>query len=498
MLGRVLTGIFRFNRKTVIVAVIAGIVASFLEELLTGRLIVSVTAGLLLATCVLAGSRTALVASLHAERDLHWAGRDLYSARIMYLTVKNSMSKPARGSTAMVLASAFLALWGTLYFGTQPAPHAGGGLPGAGNPPSASGRSVNQSGRGRGVAAVQWPSFLIPGTVVMCQDGTNVGPGKGFTLSAISMTTGQAVASRTFSLPSWAAAGYDCDGPGLTSAVPARQMFNRSFTSIAVTEARTDGDFATVVNLQNGRAAPVPTPSGFTSQPRQGGPQFDPVTQEVWYADAATDQIGVFDPASGRDTVKEQTYASAVAAENGSYWPVDGYNWAVSPDGRHIAIAENNGDFAMYFADAGVAVSDGVGIDTNNSGVETFGGDSSSTSVVPGSDSVNCSAPAAWVDDTHLLCYEQEMYTTNIALITFEPGGNSVATFQADLLPSTDRTNASLVVAPDGKSFAFLSLDGTTLSLYRDSLAPHSTPVKISDISTDDSTQYLPFLLQWN
>jgi hypothetical protein len=273
-------------------------------------------------------------------------------------------------------------------------------------------------------------------------------------------------------------------------------MFNRSFTSMAVDESLTDGQFATVLNLQNEQAAPVPTPSGFTSQPQQEGPQFDPATQEVWYADPANNQIGVFDSASGYDTVKRQSYASAVAAGNGSYWPVEGYNWAVSPDGQHIAIAENSVDLAMYFADAGVAVSDGVGIDSP--GVEVFAGGSDGTAVLPGSDSVDCSAPAAWVDDTHLLCYERDIGGTNIGLVTFAPGGNSVASFRANLLPPTDRTNGSLVVSPDGKSFAFLSFDGTKLSLYRESLAPLSKPVKITDISTDASSQDFPFLLQWN
>jgi hypothetical protein len=368
------------------------------------------------------------------------------------------------------------------------------------NPPSASVGGASQSGRGHVGAAGQWPNFLIPGTVVMCQQGGNgAAPGRDVTLSAISMTTGQRVASRTFSLPSWASPGYDCYGYGLTSSTPVRQMFNRSFTSMAVAESLTDGQFVTVMNLENEHVTPVPTPSGFTSQPQQEDPQFDPATQEVWYTDSANDQIGVFDPASGNDMVKaQQSYSFEVAAGNGNYWPVDGYNWAVSPDGQHIVIADDDVEQVMYFADAGVAVSGVVGINTTDPGVEVFQGDSDGTTVLPGSDSVDCEAPAAWVDDTHLLCYEQDITGTNIGLVTFAPSGNSVENFQANLLPPTDRTNGSLTVSPDRKSFAFLSLDGTTLSLYQENLAPGSLPIKITDISTDAGSEDFPFLLQWN
>lgn len=445
-------------------------------------------------------------------RDAYVAGRDsnIYRIRNIHKTRNYYGGLGAQGSAGRrtksrlvilgIFGLAVMVVGGTgVYYATLPRPHEGGRSSTTRNPPSASGGGANPSGRRRGVAAEQWPDFLIPGTVVMCQQEANAAEGTDVTLSAISVTTGQTVASRTFSLPSWASAGFSCFGDGLTSASPVRQMFNRSFTSMAVTESLTDGEFATVMNLQNEQVASVPTPSGFTSQPQQADPQFDPATQEVWYADSASSQIGVFDPASGDDTVKGQSDGTEVAVGNGSYWPVDGYNWAVSPDGQHIAIADDNVQLAMYFAHAGVAVSNGAGgINTTNPDVEVFAGDSDGTTVLPGSDKVDCQAPAAWVDNTHLLCYEQDISGTNIGLVTFVPGGNSVAGFQGNLLQQTSRTNGSLVVSPDGKSFAFLSLDGTTLIMYRESLAPHSSPVKITVISTDADPEDFPFLLQWN
>jgi hypothetical protein len=74
----------------------------------------------------------------------------------------------------------------------------------------------------------------------------------------------------------------------------------------------------------------------------------------------------------------------------------------------------------------------------------------------------------------------------------------SVAGFRPNLLPATDRTNVSAVSSPDGRSFAFLSLEGNILSLYRESLVPGSIPVKIADVSTGGDSPQFPSPLQWN
>jgi hypothetical protein len=123
MLGQVLARIFRVNTRSTLVALAAGMLIAILVAWLTGNAAWSVAAGLLLAVFVLAWSRTALIASLHAGRDLHVAGRDMIIAEKVHVaigSIKYVLIRPARGSTITAVAAVFLVLWGTAYFGAQP------------------------------------------------------------------------------------------------------------------------------------------------------------------------------------------------------------------------------------------------------------------------------------------------------------------------------------------------------------------------------------------
>jgi hypothetical protein len=123
MLGQVLARIFRVNVKSALAAVAVGMPVAILVEWLTSQLAWSVATGLLLVVFVLAWSRTALVASLHAGRDLHIAGRDILNVEKMHVaigSIKYVLVRPARGSTVTAVVSVVLALWGTVYLGTQP------------------------------------------------------------------------------------------------------------------------------------------------------------------------------------------------------------------------------------------------------------------------------------------------------------------------------------------------------------------------------------------
>jgi hypothetical protein len=64
---------------------------------------------------------------------------------------------------------------------------------------------------------------------------------------------------------------------------PVRQMFDRTFTHMAVlvSDPPSNGQLAAVLNLQTGQVASLSAPGGFTSAPQQQRPQFDPVTQMV-------------------------------------------------------------------------------------------------------------------------------------------------------------------------------------------------------------------------
>ena len=77
----------------------------------------------------------------------------------------------------------------------------------------------------------------------------------------------------------------------------------------------------------------------------------------------------------------------------------------------------------------------------------------------------------------------------------------SVTSLQPNLLPETDLVNFSPVMSPDGRSFAFLSLQGTVVTLYRQALAPGSTPAKVAVVPSSGSSVVdvlAPLLLQWN
>lgn len=63
-----------------------------------------------------------------------------------------------------------------------------------------------------------------------------------------------------------------------------------------------------------------------------------------------------------------------------------------------------------------------------------------------------------------------------------------------------DRSNSDPVLAPDGKSFAFLSEgeNGKT-GLFRADFVPGGKPVKIADVEEPaDAPRHMTYLLRWN
>ena len=334
--------------------------------------------------------------------------------------------------------------------------------------------------------------------MVWCPDSATGQGGGSVTLSAISLSTGRTVATRSVLLPPNATPSQPCITDGsATAGQPARQMFDRTFTNMAVTvsDSSTGGTLATAVNIQTGQLMPTASPQGFASTPEQDAPVFDVTGEDLWYADPASGVIVSHDLQSGSMVVRGHASADAVAVSHGRFWPLssDDY-WAVAPDGSHIIASDSTG---MYLAGTGVDLSNYAGgIGSGPAQVASIGTSSTFANVLPGSDSTGCQAPAEWADSTHLLCH----HSGNLALITFSRQLTSVTSLQPNLLPETDLVNFSPVMSPDGRSFAFLSLQGTVVTLYRQALAPGSTPAKVAVVPSSGSSANVlaPLLLQWN
>ena len=346
-------------------------------------------------------------------------------------------------------------------------------------------------------------SLLVPGTVVMvwCPDSATSQGGGRVTLSAISVSTGRTVAMRSVPLPSNATPSQPCTTDGSATAdQPTRQMFDRTFTNMAVTvsDPSTQGTLVTAVNIQTGKLMPAAPPQGFASTPRQDHAVFDVTGEDLWYADSVSGEIFSRSLQSGSTVVRgHPSAADAVAVSHGRSWALNfNDDWAVAPDSRHIVASNSSG--GMYLAGVGADLSNSIGdIGSSTARAASIGPGLALAGMLPGSGSTNCRAPAEWVDSTRLLCYSPG---GNLALMTFSPGLTSVTSWRPDLLPQTNLVNFSPVISPDGRSFAFLSLQGTVVTLYRQALAPGSTPVKIAVVpSSGPSGNVLaPLLLQWN
>lgn len=123
---------------------------------------------------------------------------------------------------------------------------------------------------------------------------------------------------------------------------------------------------------------------------------------------------------------------------------------------------------------------------------------------LPGADLVSCTQPLAWIDDQRLLCrVGGGPGEASFSLITFAPGRTAITNSRTDLLPETNRANFSAVPAPDGQSFAFLSRQGSEVSLFRQSLTPGATPTKVADVKPPAPIEEpgpgvpVPYLLTW-
>lgn len=370
--------------------------------------------------------------------------------------------------------------------------------------------------------------LVAPGTVVMvfCPYLGRTGAATGdqpddVVLYAVSVSTGRTVATRSYSLPGDATESQACSTPDSTtlagavasdsSAEQIRQMFDQGFNRVAVTvsDPSGDGTLATAVDTRTGKLLPTVSPRGTD----QGLPVFDVTGDDLWYADSGTKEIVSRDLRSGRTTVHggHTSGADTVAVSHGHFWALGGTgsavasaDWAVSPDGGHV-IAGDWG--ATYLAGAGADLSTGLLPAPRVSSIGSDPSDPLGDDELPGSQPARCVGPE-WIDSTHVLCNKTGSAFT---LITFSRDLSSVTSVRTDLLPpALERagySNFSPVIAPGGRSFAFLSMHGNTVTLYRQDLAPGSTPARIGVVPESPAPDsnpghgpgvLAPLLLQWN
>ncbi|HEU5156483.1 MAG TPA: hypothetical protein VFU43_05760 [Streptosporangiaceae bacterium] len=315
---------------------------------------------------------------------------------------------------------------------------------------------------------------------------------------AVSMRGGGTV-DKSFELSAGAAPSLDCEATDFSASAmsPAwtRAMFDRAFQRMAVivTDEVTEAKQAVTVDVATGNQGPLPgTAEGFASTPEEEGAMFHPTTGELWFVDHGNFQAMSRDLSSGR-TVSHGKLpgddATALAIGPKGYFPLETLQIAaVAPDGKYAVVDEQGEAFL-------------VPVGKTSDDAPSIGGGSIVNSALPGP-SASCGTALSWLDNRNLLCDNSTLGESKLTLITFSVGRDSITKTRDDLLPDTNRRNFSAVGSPDGNSFAFLSLQGHVVTLYRQSLAPGSTPVKITDVNPpaaaeDEASDQVPILLAW-
>jgi hypothetical protein len=108
-------------------------------------------------------------------------------------------------------------------------------------------------------------------------------------------------------------------------------------------------------------------------------------------------------------------------------------------------------------------------------------------------------APLAWVNDGMLIC---ERFAGSgdpqLAVVQLAAGEDAATTTL--LLPASERTNYDPVVSPDGGTIAFLSGQGTTLTLYTEPADSFGAePTKVADLeSAFDANLHALDILEWD
>ncbi|MGW5776941.1 hypothetical protein [Streptomyces sp. NPDC003863] len=369
--------------------------------------------------------------------------------------------------------------------GSDPTTGAGtGAVGGAGG--SEAGQGDGDGGASR-TASLTRPDSL---TVAFCQTLDNGNGGKGYQviLRSFAAKDGAFVGERSTTLPPDAepASGCDDDGPSYRAST----AFDKDLTLVA---GMVGMDRAAAFDLATGREVGAPDPDSFTKRAKNGGVAFHPVTGRLWYDlqehdFQSTDPLGSRDPKGGLKTEEktpferipdllEQDGPSAVTA-----LAIDSIHAVAVPEGGIVATSSTDGGVRLSRVDRSNK-GGGVGAGAFLADIATTGLDEN--------DKVFCE-PAFWRNATTLVCDLQQL--------TFSADYTKLLKTE-NLVPENDRINGQPVLAPDGKSFAFLSKgeDGRR-GLFRGDFSG-GEPKKITSVDPpvpDPEHELRTTLIRWN
>ncbi|MFF9853790.1 hypothetical protein [Streptomyces litmocidini] len=347
-----------------------------------------------------------------------------------------------------------------------------------------------EAGQGDGDGgASRTASLAQPGslTVAFCQtlDSGDGGRAYQVILRSFAAKDGAFVGERSTTLPTGTepAAGCESDGPSYRVST----AFDKGLTLVA---GIVDGDRAAAFDLATGREVGAPDPDSFTKRPDGSGAAFHPVTGRLWYDLGrhdyeATYSLASRDPRGGLKT-EENTPAEKIPGLLKQDGPTA--ETVLATDHVHGAVVPAGGIVATSSTDDGVRLSKvapegvGVGAGTYLTEIATEGLDD---------DAQEFCEPAFWRNATTLVC--------DFKQLTFSADYKKLLKTE-DLVPENDRINGQPVLAPDGKSFAFLSKgeDGRR-GLFRGDFSG-GAPVKITSVDppVPDEDHLRTTLIRWN
>jgi hypothetical protein len=305
------------------------------------------------------------------------------------------------------------------------------------------------------------------------------------TLTAVSADDGREIATKTTGLatggPSFICgdptAGYYPSAPVLP------QLFDRGYTQVAgwIAGPGGQGVLATAFDLRTGApVGPGPDPGAFAAAPADSRPVF--YDGKLWYVDRAK---RLRSRAPDQAPTNAQDHGPAddqemIIADGLPWYGEQPHTAAVHPSGRYAA------EFDPFWGNLRIRKR---GARHDDAVVLSEGIAAGADEPPAGSASVPPCAPNFWLDDHTLICSSENA----IWKLTLAPGLGSV-TKAEQLLPVTDRKTYGPVPAPDRRQFAFLSKQGNTTTVYRQSLSHEGPPTKIADVPASGTT----YLVAWH
>ncbi|MFF5707557.1 PD40 domain-containing protein [Streptomyces sp. 62] len=362
-------------------------------------------------------------------------------------------------------------------------PTTGAGTAGIGGGGSEAGKGDGDGGASR-TASLARPDSL---TVAFCQTIESGDGGRGYQviLRSFAAKDGAFVGERSAAMPPNAepAAGCESDGPSYRVDL----AFNKDLTLVA---GSVDSDRAAAFDLATGREVGAPDPDSFTKRPENQGIAFHPVTGRLWYDMQtedfqSTDGLASRDPKGGLKTEEQTPFEKIpdLLEKDGptavTVLALDDIHAVAVPGGGVVATSTTDGGVSLSRASR---TSNGVGSGSYLTDIATAGLDENNK--------VFCE-PAFWRNATTLVC--------DFKQLTFSADYKRLLKTE-DLVPENDRHNGQPVLAPDGKSFAFLSRgeDGRT-GLFRGDFSG-GAPVKITSVDppVPDEDHLRTTLIRWN